>query len=95
MKKNLIVLVMSGYCMACLAQSQTRTAALFNWNKNPYQNLWAQEGSQYLAADDNSYAYSKSLSAGQSFLSLTLQDFRFHIPAGATIKSITVTARRF
>ena len=74
--------------------SQTRTANLFNWNGNPYANSWQQEGPQYVAADDNSYAYSKKL-AKNSFLSLVLQDFRFEIPTGATINNITVTVRRF
>jgi hypothetical protein len=48
-----------------------------------------------VAADDNSYAFSKKLSSGRGFLSLTLQDFQFNIPPGATIDNITVTARRF
>ena len=75
--------------------SQTRTANRFNWNGNPYMNLWQIEGSQYVSANDNSFAYSKKLSAGRSFLSLVLQDFRFDLPADATIGGITVLVRRF
>ena len=80
---------------SALVLSQTKTSNLFNWNGNPYVNLWEQEGHQYVAADDNSYAYSKKLSSGRGFLSLTLQDFRFEIPSGATIDNITVSVRRF
>jgi hypothetical protein len=96
MKKNLfLLLIFSAFHVSALSQAQTKTANLFNWNGNPYQNLWQREGPQYVAADDNSYAYSKKLSSGRSFLSLTLQDFRFEIPSGATINNITVTVRRF
>jgi hypothetical protein len=75
--------------------SQTRTANRFNWNGNPYMNLWEKEGAQYVSANDNSFAYSKKLSSGRSFLSLVLQDFRFDLPANATIGGITVLVRRF
>jgi len=75
--------------------SQTRTANRFNWNGNPYMNLWEKEGAQYVSANDNSFAYSKKLSSGRSFLSLMLQDFRFDLPANATIGGITVLVRRF
>lgn len=76
--------------------SQTRTSNVFNWNgNNPYVNLWAQEGPGYVSADDGSYAYSKKLSSGRSFLSLVLQDFDFDIPSNAIIENITVSARRF
>jgi hypothetical protein len=75
--------------------SQTKTANRFNWNGNPYMNLWQIEGAQYLSANDNSFAYSKKLSSGRSFLSLVLQDFRFDLPANATIGGITVLVRRF
>ena len=75
--------------------SQTRTANRFNWNGNPYMNLWQIEGAQYVSANDNSFAYSKKLSAGRSFLSLVLQDFRFDLPANSTINDITVLVRRF
>ena len=74
---------------------QTRTANRFNWNGNPYMNLWEKEGAQYVSANDNSFAYSKKLSSGRSFLSLVLQDFRFDLPANATIGGITVLVRRF
>jgi hypothetical protein len=99
MKKYLFLLViLSANCLCGFTQtsSQTRTANRFNWNgNNPYMNLWQQEGAQYVSADDNSFAYSKKLSAGRSFLSLVLQDFRFDLPADATINGITVLARRF
>ena len=75
--------------------SQTRTANRFNWNGNPYMNLWEREGAQYVSANDNSFAYSKKLSPGRSFLSLMLQDFQFDLPANATIEGITVLVRRF
>jgi len=75
--------------------SQTKTANRFNWNGNPYMNLWQIEGAQYVSANDNSFAYSKKLSSGRSFLSLVLQDFRFDLPANATIADITVLVRRF
>jgi hypothetical protein len=77
------------------AISQTRTANRFNWNGNPYMNLWEKEGAQYVSANDNSFAYSKKLSVGRSFLSLMLQDFRFDLPANATVGNITVLVRRF
>jgi len=96
MKRDLFLLIMlSVCCQIVVAQSQTKTAYVFNWNGNPYLNLWAREGAQYVSADDNSYAYSKRLTAGRNFLSLTLQDFRFTIPANATITSINVVVRRF
>ena len=86
----------SSHSMATgLVLSQTKTSNLFNWNGNPYVNLWEQEGHQYVAADDNSYAYSKKLSSAHGSLWLTLQDFRFEIPSGATIDNITVSVRRF
>jgi hypothetical protein len=94
-KKLLFLVILSIYCQFVVAQSQTKTANLFNWNNNPYLNLWAQEGPQYVSADDNLFAYSKKLSSGRSFLSLTLQDFRFGIPSNATIRNINVLARRF
>ena len=75
--------------------SQTKTASRFNWNGNPYMNLWQIEGAQYVSANDNSFAYSKKLSSGRSFLSLMLQDFQFDLPANATIGGITVLVRRF
>jgi len=80
---------------SALALSQTRTANRFNWNGNPYMNLWEKEGAQYVSANDNSFAYSKKLSSGRSYLSLMLQDFLFDLPANATIDGITVLVRRF
>ena len=75
--------------------SQTRTANLFNNFGGSVLLLWAQGDAQSVSADDGSYAYSKKLSPGRGTLQLQLHDFRFDIPAGATIESITVTARRF
>jgi hypothetical protein len=96
MKMNLLILaILSAYCQLGIAQSQTKTANLFNWNGNPYLNNWAQEGANYVSTDDNSFAYSKKLTAGRSFLSLVLQDFQFNIPSNATIISINVVTRRF
>ena len=95
MLKNLsILLTLSACCLQGLTQSQTRTAALFNWNGNPYANYWQEEGAPLVAANDNIYAYSKKLTK-HSALSLVLQDFNFEIPSGATIDNITVTVHRF
>jgi hypothetical protein len=75
--------------------SQTRTANLFNGFGESVLLLWAQGDAQSMSADDGSYAYSKKLSPGRGTLQLQLHDFRFDIPPGATIESITVNARRF
>jgi Secretion system C-terminal sorting domain len=96
MRKYLFLLViLSATCHEGITQSQTRTANRFNWNGNPYMNLWQTEGAQYVSVNDNSFAYSKRLSAGRSFLGLVLQDFRFDLPANSTIDGITVLVRRF
>lgn len=76
-------------------QSQTRTANLFNCYGEAFLDLWYQGGTGYLSGDDGSYAYSKKLSPGRGTLQLQLHDFRFEIPAGATIQNITVNAKRF
>ena len=77
--------------------SQTKTANLFNCFGEGVLLLWTQPqgDAQFVSADDGSYAYSKKLSPGKGILQLQLHDFRFEIPAGATIASITVNARRF
>ena len=77
--------------------SQARTANLFNCFGEGVLLLWTQAPgeAQFVSADDGSYAYSKTLSSGRGTLQLQLHDFRFEIPSGATIESITVTARRF
>jgi len=75
--------------------SQTKTANLFNCYGESFLDLWYQGGTQYLSADDGSYAYSKKLSPSHGTLQLQLNDFRFDIPSGASIESITVNARRF
>ena len=79
----------------CQTSSQTRTGTLFNNLNESYQNLWAQAGPQFFCADDNSFAYSKTLSGMRSSLLLVLRGFGFSIPSGATIENISVTVRRF
>lgn len=78
--------------------SQIRTANLFN-NFNgfddPYLNLWVQNEPVLVSADDNIFAYSNTLSAKRWYLSVSLKDFRFTIPAEATIENIIVSVRRF
>lgn len=80
-----------------LVLSQTRTANLFNCFGEGVLLLWAQApgDAQSVSADDGSYAYSNKLSPSRGTLQLQLHDFRFDIPSGATIESITVNARRF
>ena len=75
--------------------SQTRTANLFNCFGEGVLLLWEAGNNQSVSADDGVYAYSKKLSPGRGTLQLQLHDFRFDIPTGATIESITVNARRF
>lgn len=89
--------MLSGYCLPGSAQtlSQTKTANRFNCFGEGFLNLWSKWGVEYVTQDDNSYAYSKSLSSGRGTLQLQLDDFRFNIPADATITSITVSVRRF
>jgi hypothetical protein len=70
---------------------QTKTANLFyNYSTNQY----VQWGAQYVAADDNSYAYTKKVNSLQRIY-LILQDFRFTIPSNAVIGNITARIRRF
>jgi hypothetical protein len=76
---------------ATLLISQTRTAnSWYNINNS----LYVQWGSQYVAADDNSYAYTKKILKLQRVY-LILQDFGFTIPSNAVIENITATVRRF
>lgn len=75
--------------------SQTKTANLFNCFGEAVLLLWAQGEAQSVSADDGSYAYSSKLSPARGTLQLQLHDFRFDIPSGATIESVTVNARRF
>ena len=71
--------------------SQTRTSnSWFNVNNNMYER-W---GTQYVAADENSYAYSKKVLKIQRVY-LILLDFRFTIPSNAVIENITATVKRF
>ncbi len=98
MRKYLyLVTLFSAYNLAVLAQtsSQTRTANLFNSITEAFQNNWSQATVQNFSADDNSFAVSKKLAPKHGFLLLLLRDFRFDIPADATIENITVAARRF
>lgn len=97
MKRNILLLAMfSAYCLSGLGQSsQTKTATLYNCFGEAYLNVWAQGNSDYLAKDDNVYAYTQKLSSGRGVVQLLLQGFGFTIPSGATIQNITVSARRF
>ena len=71
--------------------SQTRTSnSWFNVNNNMYER-W---GTQYVAADDNSYAYTKKIIKVQRVYLIVL-DFRFTIPSNAVIENITATVKRF
>jgi hypothetical protein len=96
MNKNLLLLVMLLVnWLPGFAQSQTKTATLFNCFGEDYLNLWAQLGSEYVATDNNIYAYSKKMSPGRGSLQLLLQGFGFTIPSGTTIQNITVSMKRF
>ena len=71
--------------------SETRIASSwFNINNGRYER-W---GTQYVAADDNSYAYTGRINKLQRVY-LILLDFRFTIPSNAVITNITATVRRF
>ena len=71
--------------------SQTRTANSW-YNVSP--NMYAQWGTPYVAANDNSYAYTKKVLKVQRIY-LVLLDFGFTIPSNAIIENITATVRRF
>jgi len=76
---------------ATIVLSQTRTAnSWYNIGTNQY----AQWGTQYVAANDNSYAYTKKVLKVQRIY-LILLDFGFTIPSNAIIENITATVRRF
>ena len=77
--------------------SQTRTANLFNCFGEAALLLWVQPAgdAQHVAVDDGVYASSTKLSPRTGTLQLQLHDFRFSIPSGAIIQSITINARRF
>ena len=77
--------------------SQTRTANLFNCFGEGVLLLWVQPAgdAQHVAADDGVYASSKKLSPRTGTLQLQLHDFRFSIPSGAIIESVTINTRRF
>ena len=76
---------------ATVALSQTRTASSW-YTIGP--NLYAQWGTQYVAANDNSYAYTKKVLKVQRIY-LVLLDFGFTIPSNAIIENITATVSRF
>ena len=79
-----------------LFQFQTKTASRFNdWPKNAYVDAYVRGGAQYVAYDDNSYAYTGKISPGRSYASLLLQGFGFTLPSDATIENIIVSVRRF
>jgi hypothetical protein len=88
---NLVGKSVNASTASSLVLSQTRTANNF-YIVSP--NMYVQWGAQYLAADDNSYAYSKRLNSLQRVY-LILQDFGFTIPSGAVIENITVQVRKF
>lgn len=77
--------------IATLVISQTRAAN--SWY-NVNNNLYVQWGPQYVAEDDNSYAYTTRIVKTQRVY-LILQDFGFTIPSNAVIQNITATVRRF
>ena len=96
MKKYIFFLLMlSGYSLQGISQSQTRTCTRLNDYRGPYVNSYPRATASNVAFDDNVYAYSRKLSPGQSYANLLLQGFGFSIPANATIEGVTVTARRF
>lgn len=76
--------------------SQTRTANYFHNTYGNGTNLtdYVQWGAQYVAGDDNSYAYTAKINKLQRVY-LILQDFRFEIPSNVIIESISVKIRRF
>jgi hypothetical protein len=81
----------SGSTAAILTLSQTRTAN--SWE--PFTtNQYAQWGTQYVAADDNSYAFTKKVLKVQRVY-LILHDFNFTIPSNAVIHNLTARVRRF
>jgi hypothetical protein len=71
--------------------SQTRTSNSW-FNASDY--LYERWGTQYVAADDNSYAYTKKVLKIQRIY-LILLDFGFTIPSNAVIENITATVKRF
>ena len=74
-----------------LSLSQTSTSnSWFNASNSRY----ARWGTQYVAADDNSYAYTNKVLKIQRVY-LILLDFRFTIPSNAVIENITATVKRF
>lgn len=76
---------------AMMVLSQTRTAN--SWE--PFTtNQYAQWGTQYVAVDDNSYAFTKKVLKVQRVY-LILHDFDFTIPSNAVIHNITARIRRF
>jgi hypothetical protein len=100
MKKYLFFVIMLPAC--CFAQtqtlSQTKTASRFNDFQGAYVDSFTnggQGGAQYVASDDNLYAYTRKLNTHRSYASLVLQGFGFTIPDGATIENIVVSVRRF
>ena len=77
-------------------QSQTRTANLFfNTLANGIDlTNYVQWGAQYVAEDDNSYAYTGRINKLQRVY-LILKVFDFTIPSDAVIENISVRVKRF
>jgi len=77
---------------SALVLSQTKTANLWaDWGTTREYVQW---GAQYVAADDNSYAYTKRVNKLQRVY-VILQDFGFTIPEDALIENIIVRVRKF
>jgi len=76
--------------------SQTRTANYFLNTLGNGTNLsnYVQWGAQYVAEDDNSYAYTGRINKLQRVY-LILKDFDFTIPSDAVIENISVRVKRF
>jgi hypothetical protein len=86
------VLFLFASCFSGFSQtSQTRTA---NYWYNIGTDRYVQWGAQYVADDDNSYAYTTRINKLERIY-LIVQDFGFTIPADAVIENITARVRRF
>ncbi|HJS54801.1 MAG TPA: T9SS type A sorting domain-containing protein [Chitinophagaceae bacterium] len=108
MRKYLCLLVMlSTYCLAGFAQSQTRTATFLNDLYN-FQQVYGNQNyprarAQDVAANDNIYTCTSKLTSEKdsgwtrstALSTLALQGFGFTIPDEATIENIVLKVRRF
>jgi hypothetical protein len=96
-KYSFLLVMLSGYYLSGFAQasSQTKTASRFNDFQGAYVDNYVQGGAEYVAYDDDSYAYTRKLTSRNSYASLVLQGFGFTIPDDAIIENIIVSVRRF